>query len=857
LRSLGHLLRRVSLPYARRHLGLTLLTITGVALGVAVFLAIQLASVSLGDALRGTIDRVAGKAQLQVTSGEVGLPEEALDTVRAVAGVRAAAPAIEAIVQSEKASEGNLLILGVDLTGDRELRDYEFKEDDDAIEDPLVFLAQPDSLCLSADFAARNGLEEEDEIEFETALGPKAFTVRGLLQPKGFVTAFGGNLAVMDVYAAQYVFNRGRRFDRIDVLLEPGVKVADATTAIAAALGPGYVVEPPFRRGAELESLMDAFSASMDLSCWQALFVGIFLIFNVFSVAVTRRREEIGTLRALGAGPARIRQMFLAEGAVLGLAGSLLGVAAGLLLARGTTAFMRELVASAYGLAQVSAEVTWSWPIITVAASLGVAASILAAWYPARAAARLDPVEALSKAGSMRFHPASVAGRRIAGLATILAVTAVHLHARAHPQFLWALATLGITGVAVILLAPDVTGLASRALRPILARAGGVEGRLAADSLIAAPRRTSATMAALMLSVAFGISQAGYATSFEKSFSRWLEQSLSADFYVTGTERFLSKAFQFPASYAEEMAAIEGVRHVERIRVIHQRYRGELITLLAMDAEKFLSRADIWVVEGDPSRAKADLAAGRGVTISDNLAARRGLHAGESIELDTPTGPVSFPIAGVIVEYSSDKGTIYMDRTLFVERWRDDTVDTFDIMLNPGADPARVKASILETFSLRGTRLFVFTGGEFRARISKVTDQFFGVVYVQFGISLLVAVLGIVNSLLISVTERRREIGIFKAVGGLRPQVRWLILIEALAIGSAGTLLGFLLGAYLIDVAVSLLGASMSGWVLPYTYPVAAAAGALPLLLAVALAAAWYPARVALSTPAVEALAYE
>jgi len=854
---LWHLLRRVSVPYARRHIGLTILTAAGVALGVAVFVAIQTASTSLKIALRDTLDRVAGKAQLQVTAGEVGFPEEVLDRVRGTAGVRAAAPVVEAIVRSEKASEGNILVLGVDLTGDRQLRDYEFEGEDESIDDPLVFLAQPDSICLSSDFASRNGLAVEDDVSFETALGPKSFQVRGLLAPKGFATAFGGNLAVMDIYAAQFVFNRGKRFDRIDVLLEPGTPIDQATAALQGALGPGFTVEPPFRRGAQMESLLTAFSASMDLSCWEALFIGVFLIFNVFAVAVTRRRYEIGVLRSLGAGPTRIRRLFLLEGAVLGLLGSAAGVALGLALARAATRFMSALVQTAYGLSEVAPVVTWGAGPSLAGAGLGLVSSLLATWFPAGAAGRVDPVEALSRGGVLRFSPLQSRVRWWSGWAALLLAAVIRIYAGYFPSPGAVLLAMAAAGLTVILLAPSLTRASSRLLRPVLSRTAGLEGRLAVDALLAAPRRTAATVAALLISVAFGISQAGYARSFRQSFGRWLDQSLNADFYVTGTERFISKAFQFPASFADEIAGLDGVRHVESVRVLKQSFGDEQITLLALETAKFLDRAKIWVVEGDEARIRSDLISGRGVVISDNLSVRHGLHAGDTLSLDTPSGRVALPISGVLVEYSSDRGSVTMDRSVFIRHWKDQSVDTFDVMLRPGADPLAVKAAILERFAGRGTRLFVFTGAEFRKRINAVGDQFFALTYVQFGIAFLVAVMGIVNSLLISVAERRREIGILKAVGAVRGQVKRLFVLEAVAIALAGTALGLLLGAYLVELTIHILGTSLTGWVLPYMYPYPAAILAVPALLAVSMAAAWYPARLAVATPAVEALAYE
>ena len=217
------LLHRVSWPYFKKHWVITLLTLAGVSLGVGVYIAIELSSASLRTSLRRTVDKIAGNAQLEVGSGEAGVPEETVDTVRGVPGVRAAQPIIEAVVKPEGTAEQSLMVLGVDFLGDRSIRDWDF-DGDDVLDDPLIFLAQPDSICLTEEFAARKGLKLDDKIRLETGHGWRPFTVRGLIKPKGPATAFGGNLALMDLYAAQYVFARGRLLDRVDVVLDPGVR---------------------------------------------------------------------------------------------------------------------------------------------------------------------------------------------------------------------------------------------------------------------------------------------------------------------------------------------------------------------------------------------------------------------------------------------------------------------------------------------------------------------------------------------------------------------------------------------------------------------------------------------------------
>src|SRR5256885_5297229 len=197
------LLRLISWPYFRKHVLRTILTTAGIVLGVAVFLGMRTANQSVLFAFSQTVDRIAGKTELQVTAGETGFGEDVLDKVQSASTVRVAVPVIEAVVDSNIKGQGNLLVLGVDMTGDRSLRDYDLEDGGDAvISDPLVFLAQADSIILSKEFAAKTGMVVGSRLSFGTAQGAKAFTVRGIVKSTGLATAFGGNIAIMDIYAA-------------------------------------------------------------------------------------------------------------------------------------------------------------------------------------------------------------------------------------------------------------------------------------------------------------------------------------------------------------------------------------------------------------------------------------------------------------------------------------------------------------------------------------------------------------------------------------------------------------------------------------------------------------------------------
>ncbi|MBI3940472.1 MAG: ABC transporter permease [Acidobacteria bacterium] len=833
-----------------------LLTTFGIVLGVAVFFSMRTANRSLTGEFHKTIDRIAGKAQLQVTAGEAGLPEAALEQVQSVAGVEIAVPVIEAVVQSQFGEEGRLLLLGVDFTGDNRMRGYQIEEDAGTeIEDPLGFLAQPDSICLTREFAKRNNLKLQDAIELDTAAGHKRFVVRGLVTPGNLASAFGGNIAVMDIYAAQFVLNRGPKFDRIDIALQSGQRLDAAQQHLQRRLGPGLKVETPDQRGRQMEALTSAFTVGLLFSSLVALLVGVFLIFNSFAVAVTRRRKDIGILRALGATRRQVQLLFLSEAFFMGVVGSVAGVAAGWVGARAVISFMDRVIQGSYNVSVRTGSVQAEPLFIGLSVLLGIAASLLGALIPARAAARVDPVLALQKGKHQTLLGRETRARRLIGgalLVLALLLTLTPWATRRSVQYL----NFGLVFAGLALLVPSLAHWLSLALRAPLNRLFGVEGLLACDSLIQAPKRTSSTVAALMFSLAFVVSNSTFTASIKQSFRNWMQQSINADLFVTTSESLTSRIFHFPASMRAEIASIPGIRQVDSVRIINHDYRGSPIMIFSVEMESYFRRAAFILQEGDRQDVSNQLTHADAVLVSGNFSVLYNVHRGDRVQLATPSGAVPFKVAGVMEDYSSDKGTIAMDRQTYVRHWRDDRVDTFDVMLVPGAGPDAIKRRILTTFQDQ-KRLFVFTNGEFRSKILVIIDQFFALSYVQVIVAMAVAVLGIVNTLFISISDRRRDIGIIKVVGGMRRQIRKLILLEACCISLIATLLGGAGGAYLAYFTNRTIGLSLTGWWIPYSFDWITALLLFPVMTGVAAAAAWYPANTAIGLPLIDALGYE
>jgi putative ABC transport system permease protein len=844
------LLRLISWPYARKHLLRCSLTILGIVLGVAVFVGMHTANQSVLAAFRQTIDRIAGSTQLQVSAGEPGLDESVLETVQNLPDVRAAAPVIEATVQFGK---GNLLILGVDMLGDRNLRSYDLENTDEAIDDPLVFLAQPDSLLITKSFAAENALALNSRVPMRTMDGDRVFTVRSIMKPGGLASAFGGNLAIMDIYAAQKVFGRGRKFDRIDVALQDGVALSDGRAKLRKALGPGLDVDLPSSRGEQFEATSRIYSLGSNITSMFALFIGMFIIYNTFAIAVTQRRSEIGILRALGATRSQIRTLFLTESAVAGLMGTLAGVAFGIAMARAMAGYIGTLMADVYGMAQQAEHIEIDPWLIGAAVSMGVVTSLIAAVLPARSAAGVDPVKALQKGRYQSMSEGENRMRRRWALAcAVVSVATLTLNRNSivfYGGYLLAV-------LAAVLLSPALAHWLAQMLRPVFAWIHPVEGTLAADSLIQAPRRTSGTVSALMLSLALVVSLSGLAQASYDSISEWMRTALNPDLFVTTAESLTSRSFVFPAALGEGLRKVDGVGDIQRVRSVRVIVKGAPIMLVAVDIESLARHAKLPAVAGDSGEMYRISAEGKGVIASENFARLHGAKLGEILEITTPTGVLRTPIAGIVRDFSDQQGSLLMDRDVFIRHWNDDSVNIFRIYLKPGADGVKVRRRILEKYGTQ-QRLFVLTNQDLRQYILRLTDQWFGLTYVQIAVAVLVAILGIVNALTVSITDRRRELGVLQAVGGLRGQIRHTIWLEALCVGLIGLTLGLALGAVQLYYTVEIARRDLIGIEIAYVYPFRTALALAPIILIAAFLAALGPAERAVRATLVEALEYE
>ena len=383
-----------------------------------------------------------------------------------------------------------------------------------------------------------------------------------------------------------------------------------------------------------------------------------------------------------------------------------------------------------------------------------------------------------------------------------------------------------------------------------------VAGRLASDALLSSPRRSAGTVTAMTLALTFAVGIGGYIEATTATLVRWMRDVLTSDIYVRASANFARPDYRFAPEVKDELLAVPGVRSIESYRAPRLEYRGETIVLASIEMEPMLDRTRHDWVAGSEEAARREVGRGASCTVSDNFARKFGMGVGDVVELPGPRGSVRFPIAAVVKDYTSDRGTVFVDRRTFLAAFEDDRVDVFDVNLAPGADAGAVRDAIRG--KLRGRMpALVSTKREFVADVERAIDAFYALMQVTLVLALSVGVLGIVTSLLISVVERTRELGLLKALGALGAQVRRSVALEALALSAAAFLLSLPLGTLLALFVEKTVAAEFAGWSLPHETPwllLGQLLVALPLLSA---ASAWAPARQAARTPVTEALEYE
>lgn len=819
------------------------LTSVGIVLGVAVVLAVAITNASTLSAFQEMVDSLSGKSDLLVNAPTgKGMPGSYLNDIRRFRRVSVAAPGIlEPSTLVFRGKRATLSVAGIEPGIDRELRSYSVKSG--------RFLKTNDknALLLVRGFADSRGISVGKTVMMAGGDRMTSFKVVGLVDELGAGRFAGGDVAFTQLDSAEELFAMRDRLSFVDVKVVAGASVPALKRGLERALGDKILVERPKTRQEGVTQTLKSLRIGLSFFGAIALFVGAFLIFNTLSMVVVERTRELGMLRSLGATRVQIVRLVLAEALAIGIAGSVVGLALGTVLSR----FLIYLVSGTLE-TKISA---FQVPPTAIAAglALGILATLIGALPPAFTAGKVRPIAALRIRGqeirslfdSWRLPAAAV----LIALGLLLGLGQQATGARGILLFQGG-AFLAMLGAALTL--PSVVAPAAAVLRWPLVVFGRMESRLAAGNVAKTRQRTAATAGAAMISLAMLISIGGMTESFKASVNDWVDKSIGADVFISAEPVNLS----INKSFTDKLRRVRGVTVVSPVRFIPARSGKRLITMRIIEPETFRTMSDMQFTEGRSVKAWRRLTHSDEVFIASGFARSADLHVGDDVRIFTPTGARSFRVAGVVLDFAGQSGEVVIaNRHVMKKYFHLDDANLFRVKVAKGYRPAVVARDIKQRWG-GSMSLSVRDIQQFRDEVNQQVNVSFASFNVIVLLAVFVAGIGIINTLTMNILERIREIGVLRAIGATRWQVRRMVVAEAAMTGAIGAAGGVALGIYMARVIVGAMQ-DLTGFTIAFTFPWQTIWISLVIVFFFATIASLYPARRAAGVNIVKAVQYE
>jgi putative ABC transport system permease protein len=723
--------------------------------------------------------------------------------------------------------------------------------------DPLTYAegrppANANEVTLDKSTADKHDFKVGDTVLVAGKLPARRYRISGLAK-FGDVSAFGGaTIAVLTLPEAQRISRKRGELDEIDVAVAQGASTKRVTRELRGLLPRTVDVKTGAQdakdQANDIEGGLSFLNTLLLAFAGIALFVGAFIIFNTFSITVAQRTTEFGLLRTMGASRRQVLRSVMIEALIIGLGASIVGLFAGILTAKGITALFK-----AFSIDLPSQGTVLLPRTVIVSLLVGTVVTVVAGLGPARRATRVPPIAALRQDVTIGARP----GRRRTIVAILLTIFGVLLLIGGLFGASGATGVLGLLAVGAIVIFIGVALLSGRLVAPIAYAIGwpieklrGVTGRLARENTERNPNRTAVTAAALMIGLALVTFVTVLAAGLRASINDTVDKNFAGDLVLANRDGFSP----VPAAAGRAVANIDGVAAVSPINASAGRVKGVSgnTPVQGLDPETF---SKVWKpeVKKGPDTVIDTLGPGDAVLV-DSWAKSNGFGIGDHLTILTPTARrIVLTVKGTIDNkgdlFSPVSGTLETVRRDF--RQPDDAVDL--IKTAPGADIKTVQGKIDRLLDARFPIVKSQDQQQYKDDITKQVNQILYLVYALLSLSIIVSLFGIVNTLVLSIHERTRELGMMRAIGTSRRQVRRIVRYESLITALIGAVLGLLIG--LLLGALTTVALADQGFTLQV--PILYLIGFLVLAAVAGVLAAIPPARRASRLDVLEALAYE
>jgi putative ABC transport system permease protein len=785
--------------------------------------------------VRGTVQADLGEED-GPSDGETrrNVPASALDTIRKVDGVAEAQPSVfgNAVVigtDGEPVTNNGAPNIGMNWVESTTLTQQRIVDGNPP--------RAPDEIVLDPAYAERTGHHKGDTVTVLTTTGQQQFEVVGLVRYEDGKSSLGGETYVLfTTETAQKVLDTPGEYTDIQVAARDGVSQTELRDRVAAALPAGVeaITGQQFadEQASDVQEGLGFFNTFLLVFAGVALFVGAFIIFNTFSILIAQRTRELALMRALGASRRQVNRSVLFESLIIGFIASAVGLLAGIGVAIGLKAAFNAIGA------ELPPGPTIVLPRTVIAAfAVGVLVTVAAAVIPARRAAKIAPVAAMRDAATpdrslVRQTISGVVVLVLGGVAMTFGLTGSGLAILGVGT---ALAFLGIT-----LLSPLVSRPVSRAIGWLFTRR--IPGKLGRENAMRNPRRTAATAAALMIGLALVSAVGVLGSSLKGSIQKVVSGAVGADFVLDSQTSGISE---------QTMAALRqqsGVGQVDGLRFDMVRVNGERKPVIATSPAAIGQNLSLHQKQGSVAALRPD-----GVLVSDKVVVDKGWHVGDKLDFAFRDGSKSpFTIVGT---YKSNQlvGDYVLDQAVAPHFHDGKLYAVALVKAVSGADLGQVRQS-LETAIQPYPNVDLQDRSQFAAEAASQIDAAVRILSALLALSVLIAVLGIINTLALSVLERTRELGLLRAVGMSRRQVKRMVRVESVVIAIFGGLLGLVVGGVF---GVALQRALVNQGVTELSFPVGQLLGYLLLAALAGVLAAWLPARRASRLNVLQAIAAE
>ena len=832
----------------------TFLTTLAVVFGVMIIFGMNIILPTMLQSFQANMMAAGDLVDLTIThqSGS-GFPADVAQRLDGVAGIRAVSPLLERtvnlpanFVDGDPALQDRISVLnlvGVEPEAAQALQVY-------LVQEPGRFLQAGDTnaAIISQSLADAYSVILGDTIKVPSVDGTAALRVVGILPPRSLP---GNEEVLVSLPQAQSMTSQAGQINTIEVTLtslDEGVR-SQTISAIESALGSQYQVGA-IQSGSEMFASLKLGQQAMNMFGVLALFMGGFIIFNTFRTVVAERRRTIGMLRALGAKRGTITGMILVEGLLQGLIGSVIGILLGYLFGAGVVKLMGPMLGTFIHVKVGQPVVTPALVISSIL--LGVGITVLSGLIPARNASRITPMDAL------RPTVAEVEYKRRAGAGLIVGLVMIGL-----AVLVLASGNMGLIALGGLVFLGGLILVAPALLRPIAfvfgrltawlyARQG--TGDLAQGNLTRQPSRVTITASATMIGLAIVVALGGMTTSLNNMMGSLLRKSLGSDYlFVPPSIAVWNSDMGAGPDFTNRLRAIQGVGDISTLRFSSSSVNGGAVSVLGIDPVSYPKVSGLDFQKGNES-AYAALASGRNMIVNGSFLTMIPVKVGDSVEMATPNGPQTYKVAAIATDLLSAKVvTAFISQSnLAADFGRTDDV-FIQMNLGPGVKAADVNAQI-KAVAADYPQFNVIAGKSYIDQMMKLVGAVFAGMYFMLAFLAFPSLIAMLNTLTISVLERTREIGMIRAVGGTRQQVRRMVVAEALLLAAVGTAFGILSGMYLGYVIVRALSMLFP---MSIFFPLGGILAAIAIGLIFGALAAVIPARQAARLEVVEALRYE